>query len=37
MSTEVDVQVRTCLKGKCYLIAANQKGDVTKGCRDGEG
>jgi len=34
---EVGVQVRLCLKRKCYLIAANQKGEVKKGCRDSEG
>jgi len=33
-SREVDVQVRLCLKRKCYLIAANQKGEVKKGSRD---
>jgi len=34
MSREVDVQVRFCFKRKCYLIAANQKGEVKKGGRD---
>jgi len=36
MSGEVDVQVRLCFKRKCYLITANQKGEVKKGCRDRE-
>lgn len=37
MSKEVDVQVRLSLKRKYYVIAANQKGEVKKGCRDREG